>query len=172
MSPSISLKRAGSTEGGRLYPPVKGFHVSNCDGVVELKTSCRHWQSESQDSALNLEPLDRTRFSRQDIPDLNINTQHMKVWRMDQDHDEWNSEGLNLASCSLSCWIHHCSWAKRSCNRRGETTAKYCREKFAIRDMFTRKRVQTMLGTVGTGCLIKHINKQVEHLREDICEGI
>ena len=70
MSPSISLKRAGSTEGGRLYPPVKGFHVSNCDGVVELKTSCRHWQSESQDSALNFDPLDRTRFSRQDIPDL------------------------------------------------------------------------------------------------------
>ena len=44
--------------------------MSNWEGVVELKTSCRHWQSESQDSALNLDPLDRTRFSRQDIPDL------------------------------------------------------------------------------------------------------
>ena len=40
------------------------------EGVVELKTSCRHWQSESQDSALNLDPLDRTRFSRHEIPDL------------------------------------------------------------------------------------------------------
>ena len=44
--------------------------MRSCEGVVELKTSCRHWQSESQDSALNLDPLDRTRFSRQDIPDL------------------------------------------------------------------------------------------------------
>ena len=99
MSPSISCRRVGSTDGGRLYPPVIGFQVRSWEGVVELKTSCRHWQSESQDSALNLDPLDRTRFSRQDIPDL--------------------------ASCSLSCWIHHCSWAKRSCRRRGETTAKY-----------------------------------------------
>ena len=69
----------------------------------------------------------------------NINTQHMNVWRINQDRDEWDSEDLHLASCSLSCWIHHCSWAKRSCNRRGETTAKYCREKFAIRDMLTRE---------------------------------
>ena len=34
-------------------------------------------------------------------------------------------EYFHLASCSLSCWMHHCNWAKRSCRRRGETTAKY-----------------------------------------------
>ena len=70
MSPSISCRRVGSTEGGRLYPPVIGFQVRSWEGVVELNTSCRHWQSESQDSALNLDPLDRTRFSRHEIPDL------------------------------------------------------------------------------------------------------
>ena len=101
MSPSISSSSDGSTEGGResTLCPCTGFHTSSWEGVVLEKTSCRHWHRLSQDSALNLEPLDKTRFSKQEMPDL--------------------------ANCSLSCWMHHCSWANRSLSRRGDTTAKY-----------------------------------------------
>merc|ERR1719154_617488 len=72
MSPSISSNRDGSTEGGResTLCPWLGFHTSNWDGVVLENTSCRHWHKLSQDSALNLDPLDNTRFSKQEMPDL------------------------------------------------------------------------------------------------------
>ena len=103
MSPSISSSKVGSTEvtlGGRESDfSLLGRQVRSWLGVVELNTSWRQVQRLSQDSPLNFDPLLSTRFSRQEMPDL--------------------------ASCSLSCWMHHWSWANRSLSRRGETTAKY-----------------------------------------------
>ena len=91
MSPSISARSVGSTDGGRgeavVRPPplgvpvTAGVQVSSCVGVVEEKTSCRHWHRQSHDSALNLPPLASTRFSKHEIPER--------------------------ANCSLSCCTHH-----------------------------------------------------------------
>ena len=83
MFPSISSSSEGSTLGGQE----SGFsllfvrQVVSWVGVVELNTSWRQVHRLSHDSALNLDPLLRTRFSRQEMP--------------------------NLASYSLSCWMHH-----------------------------------------------------------------